>query len=178
MNFTTKHHRKRLTEEQAIEIYRIKVRNESVSCARRIKAGEVSMAYGVSKKTVRDIWSGRTWSSETRLASATQDDVLDKTSLWGNQETQVNKRMEAKYYEGNNMPRNLESDLQFLEKNPTSDYFPFSVFNNDFAIKLQSHESVVNSVLSFNDPFHSDWPFWRNQDVSQVDCRNEICDGK
>jgi hypothetical protein len=51
-------HRARLTEEAVIQIFTR--RHDKVSPT------VVSNLYGVNEKTVRDIWSGRTWSKETR----------------------------------------------------------------------------------------------------------------
>ena len=47
----------RLTEAQAVEVFKHKSRQRS--------ATSVSKIFGVNEKTVRDIWSGRTWSHET-----------------------------------------------------------------------------------------------------------------
>ena len=47
----------RLTEAQAIEIYQSRHKQKSATF--------ISKLYGVNEKTVRDIWSGRTWSKET-----------------------------------------------------------------------------------------------------------------
>jgi hypothetical protein len=52
-------HRARLTKEAVINIF---------SCRHdKVSPTVVSNLYGVNEKTVRDIWSGRTWSKETRL---------------------------------------------------------------------------------------------------------------
>jgi hypothetical protein len=49
--------RARLTEDQAVDVFKMRSPTSSaVNIARR---------YGVNEKTVRDIWKGRTWSTET-----------------------------------------------------------------------------------------------------------------
>ena len=49
--------RARLTQSQAIDIFKMK--NSASS------AVKIAVCYGVSEKAVRDIWKGRTWSTET-----------------------------------------------------------------------------------------------------------------
>jgi hypothetical protein len=49
--------RARLSEAQVITIFQVKASASS--------ATKVANVYGVSEKTVRDIWKGRTWSRET-----------------------------------------------------------------------------------------------------------------
>ena len=65
-----------LTAEQAIKIFEIKLSNQT---ATKIQSStNVARAFGVSEKTVRDIWKGRTWLREimhldpARAAMATQ----------------------------------------------------------------------------------------------------------
>ena len=56
-----------LTEQQAVEIFRFKLTNESAlsRTQEQVKAKVLSRRYGVSDKTIRDIWKGRTWFRET-----------------------------------------------------------------------------------------------------------------
>ena len=71
-----------LTELQAVEIFRIKQRNienEKGTLSTRGLSKLVSKVYGVSARTIRDIWNQKTWayatSGETidrRLSSADQ----------------------------------------------------------------------------------------------------------
>ena len=55
-----------LTSEKAVEIFSRSVPPTGSSSAERPHATSVAREYGVSEKTVRDIWTGRTWSDETR----------------------------------------------------------------------------------------------------------------
>ena len=50
-------HRRRLTESQVQRIYLAKKPG--------IQATKIAGSFGVNEKTVRDIWSGRTWAKET-----------------------------------------------------------------------------------------------------------------
>jgi hypothetical protein len=53
-----------LTEEQAIAIFKLKLRASDPN-AKPICSETVARAYNIGEKTVRDIWSGRTWNQET-----------------------------------------------------------------------------------------------------------------
>ena len=53
-----------LTEDQVIEIFRISLVKRSPEIA-NFTATSVARKFGVSEKTVRDIWTGRTWYDET-----------------------------------------------------------------------------------------------------------------
>ena len=52
-----------LTSDQAAEIFKIHLLNKAVSGTdkKQHMATQVASAFGVSEKTVRDIWTGRTW---------------------------------------------------------------------------------------------------------------------
>ena len=52
-----------LTKEQAIDIFRLSI--SSFPKGSRPTATSVARAFGVSEKTIRDIWNGRTWCDET-----------------------------------------------------------------------------------------------------------------
>ena len=54
-----------LTAEQAIEIFKMKLSSQPAVRIKNLSACKVAFAYGVSEKTVRDIWKGRTWLRET-----------------------------------------------------------------------------------------------------------------
>jgi hypothetical protein len=59
--------RSSLQEKHVVEIFQHKIRNSSASSlqAHKISASSVAQMYGVSEKTIRDIWNGRTWKEET-----------------------------------------------------------------------------------------------------------------
>jgi hypothetical protein len=68
-----------LTRDQAIAIYRVRLQNED-STFGRTRAAEVARIYRVNEKTVRDIWSGRTWRKDTEsLDTPTANDETNFT---------------------------------------------------------------------------------------------------
>ena len=58
-----------LTEDAVLEIYRIKISFQEDQTLHhysiRGKSGDISKIYGVSARTIRDIWSRRTWAYVT-----------------------------------------------------------------------------------------------------------------
>lgn len=65
-----------LTDDQAVEIFQVKLANESLDPGDKGKrsARAVGRQYGVSDKTIRDIWTGRTWFRETLHLDKTRAD--------------------------------------------------------------------------------------------------------
>ena len=54
-----------LSSDQAVDIFKVHLSNQSLKYKNDKKSStQVASAYGVSEKTVRDIWSGRTWFHE------------------------------------------------------------------------------------------------------------------
>ncbi len=57
-----------LTAQQAIEIYKLKPQLCATSCHTKARGQSIPIAeqYGVSPKTIRDIWNHRTWAVATK----------------------------------------------------------------------------------------------------------------
>ena len=53
-----------LTQDQAVEIFMLKP--PALDSKSRKSSHRVAQKYNVSEKTVRDIWTGRTWHAETK----------------------------------------------------------------------------------------------------------------
>ncbi len=62
-----------LTREIALNIFRYKIENvQAVESAVSWHASMLAGMYGVSEKTIRDIWTARTWSKETDILEPTR----------------------------------------------------------------------------------------------------------
>ena len=57
--------RKVLREEEALAIYAAKLTNDAGIFGKKLRAEDLSPKFGVSTKTIRDIWACRTWAEET-----------------------------------------------------------------------------------------------------------------
>jgi hypothetical protein len=73
-NQNVKRNRSYLMEKQAVEIFQLKMQNTGAM----VTSTAVARAYGVSEKTVRDIWAGRTWKKETWHLDTSRPLVLKK----------------------------------------------------------------------------------------------------
>ena len=72
-----------LTEKQAKEIYRfhlISLESPPVKVSGSPSA-QLAALYHVSPKTIRDIWSGRTWTDATSHVSWTRNDLCYQVNL-------------------------------------------------------------------------------------------------
>jgi hypothetical protein len=58
--------RQQLTVEEAAEIYSLRPRRGDVSNGGLVHCRLLAPKYGVTPKTIRDVWSGRTWAEATR----------------------------------------------------------------------------------------------------------------
>ncbi len=62
-----------LTREIVLDIFRYKIENvQAVESAVSRHASMLAGMYGVSEKTIRDIWTARTWSEETSILEPTR----------------------------------------------------------------------------------------------------------
>ena len=66
-----------LTEDKAIEIFKVSLQRSAIE---KPNASLVAREYGVNEKTIRDIWTGRTWRDETQpLAIGREPRPREKT---------------------------------------------------------------------------------------------------
>ena len=88
-------HKRVLTEQMAVDIYKIKLTSaKSVNSHGRFQSQSriVAEKYGVSPKTVRDIWDRKTWALATEhllsaegthgMSSNSSSEVLTKRSIF------------------------------------------------------------------------------------------------
>ena len=61
----TKHRRVILTEKQAVQIYSLKFSAANNNGRKQNQSSIVAEKYGVSPKTIRDIWNRKTWTLAT-----------------------------------------------------------------------------------------------------------------
>jgi hypothetical protein len=94
--------RQQLTTADAVAIFAMRPKKEGFKQVKRgqmLQCKVLGPKYGVSAKTIRDIWSGRTWTEATKhiwtaddTLSATKAKTHKKTSLRGNGQALVTHR--------------------------------------------------------------------------------------
>ena len=131
-----------LNVDQVTEIFLQKPKNERPDPKNSSRA--LARMYGVSAKTVRDIWCGRTWHRQTIHLdpSRKQRPNVQKGRPLGSKDKVPRQRNRTEYPRCNSFERRLH----------------FSVF------VPESAENFDVSSFGTNDPFHADWPHWDRAD--------------
>ena len=62
-----------LTKEHVLEIYKLRMTKIDTHKRNQSKSGLVAKFYGVSPKTIRDIWNRKTWTWATQRSSLSAD---------------------------------------------------------------------------------------------------------
>ena len=127
-----------LTREQVIEIFEFRP-----SSVFHRSSSNVALKYGVSEKTIRDIWNGRTWHSETQHMDTLRParTVLPPGRPLGRKDSAPRRR-------------NANHSQMLSELIDSA---------NDSVV------STIEPSNDLNDPFHDDWPFWARAGDPQVD---------
>ncbi len=126
--------RAKLSKTQVINIFNTKKTLPSISAAK------LSTLYGIGEKTVRDIWTGRTWSKETQHLKRARNP--QKT---GGQSKVTGSSMRPKAI-------SVEKNLPFRDA-------PASLAGS---VDQQLHEWDQAFWIDHegDDPFHDDWNLW------------------
>jgi hypothetical protein len=142
--------RAKLSESQAIAIFQIKKSSPSTPAA------EAANRFRISEKTVRDIWSGRTWTQETWHLDTSR--ILCHKHIGRPKGCKDSKPRAKKNKEKvpcidseSNMHAERESDL---ERNASVDQ---QLYGWDQAFWIEDESA---------DPFHADWGLQRDESPS------------
>ena len=168
-----------LSDAQAVEIYQIRL----VASFTHIRLSPVQMAssYGVSEKTVRDIWKGRTWARETFHLDPERKLVIKNKSGRPRRSQDSKKRKDSRRLSigllGVRRPSFdqrsfLQTEITFIDD--SSLISPRRPTNYGHARQDQIVEPIVYSVdhqlhewaerssapTGLEDPFRHDWAEW------------------
>ena len=66
-------HRRKLTPDQVLKIYSAKISRSEVGQGKAL-----AKSFGISEKTVRDIWNGKTWNEVTAILDSKRLPILRK----------------------------------------------------------------------------------------------------
>jgi hypothetical protein len=131
-----------LTEHQVVEILKYKLINETSDSKIKAIGSKLAKMFGVSDKTIRDIWKGRTWRRLTlRTSKAPQ-----KSSAVMDSRIFFNKGC-------------AHESCMWCYKDRTALAWPPSVINeNRSSIDTQLFLWTIESVnTAIQDPFQNDW---------------------
>ena len=102
-----------LTKPQVIQIYNLKA---AVHCESetnpKLPAASIAKLFGVSPKTVRDIWNGRTWYRETLPLDPSRANAAERLARRsGRPKGAKDKRQRARRQVGGRQPKRVCSPL-------------------------------------------------------------------
>lgn len=163
-----------LTDEQAQTIYRHK---PGTASKRGVKVGTfqdraaaLAKMYGISVKTVRDIWIGRTWYRATYHLDTSRAPTIDRL-LKKSGRPKGSKDSKPRVRKVNF--QNAESsdvDVIKLEKPETNNYQAEFSKLDPFSIPLSADDTFCEvRSEQFEDPFHDDWAFWTKKAELEAD---------
>jgi hypothetical protein len=130
----------RLTEKDALDIFKMKYSGAVP------RATEVAQFYGVTEKTIRDVWQGRTWAKKTRC--------LDLSRF-----LEVNQAVRKPHSKLSKTRRTLTS-RQFVLPLQTQTHQGESIDD-----VLFDWDQTNSADIGISDPFHQDLLRWAG-DVS------------
>jgi hypothetical protein len=155
-----------LTLQQALHIFQIKQSNPpSQECGRR-SAAAVARSFGVSEKTIRDIWIGRTWVREMMHLDPARAAKAGGLKLPG----RPTKRSKTEENDKSCLVVHLSSTCLIdrnIDFNSESAFCPAVSASPEGTQDLPSQHTLAmniskasNSSADAADPFHDDWPHW------------------
>mmetsp|Transcript_4241 Transcript_4241/g.12105 ORF Transcript_4241/g.12105 Transcript_4241/m.12105 type:complete len:180 (+) Transcript_4241:138-677(+) len=149
-----------LTQTDVLAIFMIKV---DALPARRPTPGQVASRFGVTEKTIRDIWAGRTWRQETKHLDASRVNVCEEVRRPGRPK---GNRVPRSGQDPRTHPENVPFDHSDLQSNCGNWCFHCATVCDQPLLCSQTSLSVLMSEPGPQyssdpaDPFHDDWPFW------------------
>jgi hypothetical protein len=179
-----------LTKQQVLEIFMVRLVNDSSETGERVGARLLAEQYRVNEKTIRDIWSGRTWYRETlhldprrkldpnRLKAPGRPRglgtlILRERSLAHKKSATERERERQDVHDAtvggmwNNAQGHFAGVMEvFKERIACCDGVKAMCFESlqpaGQDIHHELHEAYQNLPISSSaeDPFHDDWPHW------------------
>ena len=161
---TKTHQRAILSQEQAIQIYQRLQRK--ISDANDFSTAKLmAHTYGVSVKTIRDIWNRRTWTKETQhLWGPTDTRKIRRKKIAASPKTSSDKIFSEHQFDPSCI---LNRPVYHLAPADTSDNYENAsrrVFDQcserDCPVPQQAIPNAQRFDFHAEDPFHDDWPYW------------------
>jgi hypothetical protein len=176
--FPVKKNRVSLKEYQVVEIFKLMISKNGL----KLSATKVAHAYGISEKTVRDIWTGRTWKQTTWHLDNSRPLVLKKRGRpQGSKDRQPRKQSAVL---NRIMVASVESEIALERKNHGRTHGSLQITTMDSSrliSVLSRSNSTIDDVLFDWDfmvfaeclsrnPFDEDWA--PDSDWSGIGCRH------
>ena len=178
-----------LTSTQAVQIYNMKITAHcKLETNPKLPTASIAKLFGVSPKTVRDIWNGRTWYRETLLLDPSRADAAERLMRRsGRPKGAKDKRQRARRQVGGGQPTSFccarpgdinMSDAEYpghagqavaSAVSCSANYLAMSKVNYHMVHNLPAmgtNEKALHwlaTAVGCTDPFHDDWPHWKQR---------------
>ena len=175
-----------LTKEEVIEIFKFKMKTPA-SRSKTFSSAMVGKLFGVSPKTIRDIWVGRTWYHATQhLDPARQDSLIrfcrQPGRPKGSKDARPRKCTRRRTANSQPFQDNFGSSIAMFIPSSYAEHKILSGIQSDFQSEslsamdtnikgppsdinrlcdtLEEAAFLPRTLPEFIDPFHDDWPHW------------------
>ena len=175
-----------LTAAQALEIFGLKDEFDSSAKTgiKKASAKKIATLYGVSGKTVNDIWIGRTWFRTTHVLDPNRKDAMQRLEKRPGRPKGAKDRKPRIRLSGLNMAKpmlhcmqqhsmnseiipiwenmpEVDDDYQIIQRTDERHRVRAEAhFELNMGHKISSGPESESTNRDFIDPFHDDWPYW------------------
>jgi hypothetical protein len=158
-----------LTLQQALHIFQIKQSNASSRESERESAAAVARSFGVSEKTVRDIWAGRTWVREMMHLDPARAAKAGSLKLPGRPKKRAKTGEYHQSFQAKPQASAYLCDCNIEILSETA-FGTFICVIRDEPSDLSSQSNLAMKISKTSnaiadDPFHDDWPHWAGADI-------------
>ena len=173
----TMQRRKVLSKDNVIEIYKLRPDGSQNNKMRILSATRVARQYGVSSKTIRDIWVCRTWYRETFHLDPSRSDAAERLMRrtgrpQGAKDSKPRrpKGWRVRSSRSNQEEKDRSDSMLATDRRNQEESFDMDKNLPRIGAKGTSRDRSIgideflegHEWLEFRDPFRMDWPFWAN----------------
>ena len=164
-----------LSEDQAREIFLSKPNDSFIPNLKRSRAALLARNFGVTIKTVRDVWIGRTWYRSTYDLDPARPVSYERLQKQpgrpkGAKDTKPrNKRVQTRAVDSEFPPKDKSPSMKKIAEYSAEESIKSLISSSNgeeqtSSVTLeplsQPPQSRAHDDAIFQDPFHDDWPFW------------------
>ena len=155
-----------LSYDKVIDIFKVRPNSKLARGAGSRVIAAVALDFGISEKTVRDIWRGRTWHRETlHLDPCRPERVIALPGRpLGRKDSAPRRRGKSRRISTSRPEVPSPDDTRNKGTNSSETNLAWS----PSYFSAAHCQSATPPPLFLNDPFHDDWPHWSRADCFQL----------
>ena len=152
-----------LSSVQVLDIYRLKTQGDGLTKS-KTSASSIAKIFGISSKTVRDIWNGRTWYRTTNHLEPNKGDAAKRMQRHAGRpkgskdsKPRVRKQMLVKFeeaetataiYSGNSFTGKISNNSPASSRTMPEHTFDFPMFTDDHRIEEHVSHTMFDKSVS------------------------------